>query len=392
MIVKREFVPFKEIIDFDPAGAKVFLDTFYPHESTERRANLFMHFTGSNLRLCDRDMGWAYENIRKLIDEFERLDRECPYDTSYSLDDVYSAELLERRSDEQYLTFSLYTKEHYFIGVKRLLKTSFADFDQTEWMQPPLSDGVDATFLYGIKAYLEAKGVEIDGSIAKSIADRKAGKRYTLSDHLRGLIYSLMTNQTEWSRIVPHLAEVDRVFMDYDVEKLKNASAEDLCQRLFDIKCGNRQSAAQMRALHENIATFERIVQEFGSMDAFVTSAPANEIVERLSTPGSVYKLKQVGAALAWEYLRNVGIDGAKPDTHLRRFFGGDRVGKGNHSPATEQEVIDTVAELSEQTGLSMAAIDNLVWTYCSDGYGEVCTAKPNCKECTIAKYCQKGR
>ena len=39
------------------------------------------------------------------------------------------------------------------------------------------------------------------------------------------------------------------------------------------------------------------------------------------------YKLHQVGEALAWEYIRNVGIDGAKPDTHIRRFLGSDRMG-----------------------------------------------------------------
>lgn len=399
MIVKREYVPFSEIIDFDLVGAKVFLETFYPHESVERRANLLMHFTRSKIRLCDREMGWAYEEICKLIDEFERLDIECPYDTDYSMDDLYSAEVVECGSDEQYLMLSLFTKEHHLIGVKQVLRNAFVDDQQPE--QACCANAsttihneskMNAAFLDGIKTYLEAKGLRYDDAIDKSIAARKAGKEYSLSDHVRGLIYSLMTNQTEWVRIVPHLADIDRVFMDYDVDRLKVASAEELCRGLFDIKCGNRQSAAQMRVLHENITTFERIVQDFGSMDAFVTSEPAEKIVERLSASRSAYKLHQVGAALAWEYLRNVGIDGAKPDTHLRRFFGGDRVGNAKHSPASEQEVISIVSELSKETGLSMAAIDNLVWSYCSDGFGEVCTATPHCKECAIKKFCQKGR
>lgn len=131
MIVKREFVSFKDIIDFDPAGAKVFLDTFYPQDTVERRANLFMHFTSANTRLCDREMGWAYYDIRKLIDEFERLDKECPYDTPYSMDDIYSAELIGRCSDRQLLTFSLFTREHHFIGVKQVPQNAFIDFCTT---------------------------------------------------------------------------------------------------------------------------------------------------------------------------------------------------------------------------------------------------------------------
>lgn len=100
-----------------------------------------------------------------------------------------------------------------------------------------------------------------------------------------------------------------------------------------------------------------------------------------VSVPGLVERL-------AWEYLRNVGIDGAKPDTHLRRFLGADRMGTGSNSPATISEVNDQVARLSEQTGMSKVEIDNLIWSFCADGFGEVCTATPYCKSCPIADYC----
>lgn len=247
---------------------------------------------------------------------------------------------------------------------------------------------INVSFLADIRTYLESKGLRYDDTIDKSIAARKNGKVYALPDHIRGLIYSLMTNQTEWSRVVPHLSEIDKIFFDYDVEKLKQANPSALCDELFKIKCGNRQSAAQMKVLHKNIALFEKIVQEFGSMDSFVTSAPPIKIVDMIANPKSKYKIHQLGTALAWEYLRNIGIDGAKPDTHLRRFFGSERLGGSNHNPASESEVIDTVSQLSSETGLSMAAIDNLVWSYCSDGFGEICTAKPKCDICVTKKYC----
>jgi hypothetical protein len=99
--------------------------------------------------------------------------------------------------------------------------------------------------------------------------------------------------------------------------------------------------------------------------------------------------MKMLGEALAWEYLRNVGIDGAKPDTHLRRFLGADRMGTGKHSPATACEVNAQVAILSEQTGLSKAEIDNLIWSFCADGFGEICTATPHCNSCPISDWCK---
>lgn len=39
------------------------------------------------------------------------------------------------------------------------------------------------------------------------------------------------------------------------------------------------------------------------------------------------YKLKFIGYALAWKFISNVGIDGAKPDLNMRRILGRDRLG-----------------------------------------------------------------
>lgn len=71
--------------------------------------------------------------------------------------------------------------------------------------------------------------------------------------------------------------------------------------------------------------------------------------------------MEMLGEALVWEYLRNVGIDGAKPYTHQRRFFGVDRMGSGENSPATISEVNEQVTKLSEQTSMSKVEIDNLI-------------------------------
>lgn len=77
-----------------------------------------------------------------------------------------------------------------------------------------------------------------------------------------------------------------------------------------------------------------------------------------------------------------MGIDGAKSDVHLRRFLGSERMGKDDHMIATASEVIDTVGRLSKESGLSMAAIDNIIWSFCSEQCGEICGASPKCTEC----------
>ncbi len=249
-------------------------------------------------------------------------------------------------------------------------------------------DKRDEHYLFQIRDYLESKGLRYEGSLNSQIAIRKEGKQYSIREHIRAMIYSMLSNQTKWHRIEPHLTEIDDLFFNYDPVALKSATGEYFTCKLFEIKCGNISTKSQMNALSYNIYIFESIEKGYGSLDEFVTSKPAYEIVQKLSSNGSPYKLKMLGEALAWEYLRNVGIDGAKPDVHLCRFLSGNRMGKGNHSPASTKEVYSTVGGLSQETGLTMTEIDNYIWSYCADGYGEMCTAEPHCRDCKLRQYC----
>lgn len=186
------------------------------------------------------------------------------------------------------------------------------------------------------------------------------------------------------------MEEIDGIFFSYDAEKILEQPYTYFVERIRAIKCGNRSINDQMKYLPDNVATLRSIEAEYGNLDTFVTSAPAHEIVKVLTNYKSKYKLRNMGEALCWEYLRNVGIDGARPDVHLRRFLGSERMGTGNHGTATVSEVIDTVRRLSNESGLSMATIDNIIWSFCSEQYGEICRATPKCTECPVKYYCHK--
>lgn len=246
----------------------------------------------------------------------------------------------------------------------------------------------DVHYLFKIRSFLEWKCPQYNSFLLSSIAERNAGRMFSTSDHVKGLVHSLLTAQTKWRLIEPHLPEIDKLFFDYDVEKIKGASAEHFYNGLFALKCGNISTKAQMKSLHYNITVFKKITSEYGSVDAFVTSAPAHEIVQRFSKADSPYKLRMLGDALVWEYLRNLGIDGAKPDTHLRRFLSKDRMGTGSSGFASADEVAKQVNDLSEETGLTKREVDSLIWSFCADGFGEVCTASPHCNECVIRDNC----
>lgn len=64
-----------------------------------------------------------------------------------------------------------------------------------------------------IRDYLKTKGLGYNTSLTAEIEKRKAGKQYTIRDHIRGMIYALLTNQTKWYRVEPHLPKIDKLFL-----------------------------------------------------------------------------------------------------------------------------------------------------------------------------------
>lgn len=249
---------------------------------------------------------------------------------------------------------------------------------------------MDKNVLLKVKEYLKVNRIaDIDGEKSK-MQLRAEGKHFSTAEHMQGMIYSLLSAQTVWANIERNFANIDKLFFNYDIEKIKNHDYKYFVTGLQRLGCGSRLTNAQMKALHENIATVERIITEYGSMDAFVTSKPQREIVKLMCTNGSKYKIKQFGPALTWEYLRNVGVDGAKPDVHMKRILGSSRLGISKKENASDDEVLDTVEQLSKDTGLWMAEIDYLFWLYCATDKGEICIANPRCKKCVIREYCNK--
>ena len=173
---------------------------------------------------------------------------------------------------------------------------------------------MDKNVVLRIKKYLEDKGIiNIDNEVSKMDL-RAQGKEFTLSEHIEGMVYSLLSAQTVWANIEKNKPGIDNLFDGFDPAEIKKHDYQYYVDGLARLRCRSRLTNNQMKALHGNIDTMERIVREYGSMDAFVTSRPQIEIVRMLSDASSKYKLKQMGEALIWEYLRNIGVDGAKPD------------------------------------------------------------------------------
>lgn len=216
--------------------------------------------------------------------------------------------------------------------------------------------------------------------------DRSAGRPFTLRDHIRGLVLSLLSNQRQWGPIAQNLSRIDTIFFSYDPEKLRLTDPDYFVQAIRIIRCGNRQIKAQMESLAENIKTLIRIEIDYGSVDSFITSDKPDVIAGKLSEVGR-YKLKQVGYTLALEYLRNVGIRAGKPDVHVRRVLSGERLGYFNNVPS-EMQAYQFLDSLAHEAGCNPTYLDNLLWIFCAKNFGNICGAKPRCSVCGFIASC----
>jgi len=119
------------------------------------------------------------------------------------------------------------------------------------------------------------------------------------------------------------------------------------------------------------------------------TSIP-DVIAKRLGNPGP-YKLRHVGYTLALEYLRNVGIRAGKPDVHVRRILSEKRLAYCTGDPSEEQ-AYRLVAQLAQGASCNPTYLDNLLWLFCAQDYGNVCGVKPKCSLCALSTSCRYPR
>ena len=241
--------------------------------------------------------------------------------------------------------------------------------------------------------------------IRKQIKKRKDSKElFSLQDHIRAMVYSMLSSGNRWADVSKNadsvtgcIPDVDKAFYNYDVEKLKKCSPEQLRNNVKKIHCGTQSTLKQMDALLSvNIDRLISLGKKFGTVDTYYQKLididdTLKTLVVVLSTPGSIAKLEQMNVALVCEYLRNIGYDIPKPDRHICRILGSEHLALSDKKEVPPFEAFDKVVELAELMGKPTAEVDYILWSYCADGYGEICKKKnAKCKECIAKSHCKK--
>jgi len=87
---------------------------------------------------------------------------------------------------------------------------------------------MDCGFITEIKEYKKnnlndnlKKNEEEIMKILDKMAEREKGKPFTINEHLRAIIYSLLGNQRPWKRIEENRGNIDKIFFKFDVDSIK---------------------------------------------------------------------------------------------------------------------------------------------------------------------------
>lgn len=82
---------------------------------------------------------------------------------------------------------------------------------------------------------------------------------------------------------------------------------------------------------------------------------------------------------LDYGYTKSPSITDAEKSVYAKDTANA-RMGCSRGNIATIEETIKQVDKISEECKLPRSVVDNLIWSFCADGYGEIYTARPNVK------------
>lgn len=224
---------------------------------------------------------------------------------------------------------------------------------------------------------------------------RTSGGVFGLSDHIRAMVYSMLSSGITWERVegmtdleTGKITPLDNLFHQYDPDYILSCDPLELRDSIKGLHLASQYTINQMVALVDvNIPKLKAIEQEYGSIDTlykkYIVDDDMSCLVWKLSAADSKMKFAQMGEALVAEYLKNIGYDTSKPDRHICRILGSKYLACSESEIVPVFEAFDIVADIAKELGKPTAEVDYILWAYCASGYGEICTKdSPKCDIC----------
>lgn len=206
----------------------------------------------------------------------------------------------------------------------------------------------------------------------------------------KGLCRAIFSIQAVWKDYERSSDKISKLLFDYEINKVAALSDDQIFQIFIGIKemkIRDRFLKQKIDAFRKNARLFLKLQNNFGSVHNFIEQNLKDKeyLIKKFIEIRSEYKLSKVGLAICSEFFKNIGIDDFKPDLHMNRFF--SRLGLINNPDFKTSSKIDSeVRELgivfANKIGKPASYTDSILWLFCAEGKGEICSANPKCLIC----------
>lgn len=115
MKIKRQYVTFRVLINSGDEAGKIFLEAFEKSYNDFNKEQIYQMLIDQCL--YQRQMGWCFKGLGEVVEAFERLDSEYPFDNGMTYNDVTDMDVLH--SDDNSITMLLLNTSY---GEKHIVK------------------------------------------------------------------------------------------------------------------------------------------------------------------------------------------------------------------------------------------------------------------------------
>ena len=115
MIISRYYVTFRHLLSSGDKGGAFFIEKLhesYPEEMWDQMWNSL-----ADLCLYQREMSWAFSKLGDVLEMFDKLDAESPYDNGCTYEDINDFDI--EWKEENYIKFHLISNRY---GEKIIVK------------------------------------------------------------------------------------------------------------------------------------------------------------------------------------------------------------------------------------------------------------------------------
>ncbi len=231
---------------------------------------------------------------------------------------------------------------------------------------------IDTSFLDTIQEFLTSKKMLPDDFYKTFSASAP------LTDHIRGLVFSKLSQTTRWEFIFKKEKQIEELFFHFDKEEINQRDEKYFLNGLINLKVGRFRKNLCFN-LHHNIKVVEK------GLDLYETAG--EEYLHYL-----LKNLEGFGLPLIFEYLHYAGVDRIKPDVHVKRILSRYFYGNDDSKQFSDNGVFEWGKKVRSQGKYNLTQIDILLWRFCSKDNAEICEKKPKCFLCPLSKKCEFGR